>query len=68
MRNFQLPPATVSDALMLINADELRPTLPLLPIPKPYPTRKAEMILAIAGHLSGPRLQTLWGQPNPIPK
>ena len=62
MRNFQLPPATVSDALMHINADELRPTLPLLPIPKPYPTRKAEMILAIAGHLSGPRLQALWGR------
>ena len=62
MRNFQLPPATVSDALMLINADELRPMLPLLPIPKPYPTRKAEMILAIAGHLSGPRLQALWGR------
>ena len=62
MRNFQLPPATVSDAPMLINADELQPILPLLPIPKPYPTRKAEMILAIAGHLSGSRLQALWGR------
>ena len=40
MKDFQFPPATLSDALMLINADNLRPMLALTGVPKPLPTRK----------------------------
>ena len=60
MRNFTFPPATVLEALMLINADELRPMMPLLPIAKPWPTRKAEMAQAIANRLSGRRMRDAW--------
>ncbi len=60
MRGFRLPPATLSDALMLINADRLRPMLALVGVPKPLPTRKAEMVRAIATRLSGGRLRETW--------
>ena len=60
MRGYQLPPATLTDALMLINADNIRPMLALTGVPKPLPTRKADMIRAIVGRLSGSRLRQMW--------
>lgn len=60
MRDFQLPPATLTDALMLINADNIRPMLSLTGVPKPLPTRKADMVRAIVGRLSGSGLRQTW--------
>ena len=60
MSAFRLPPATLADALMLINADKLRPMLALSGVPKPLPTRKAEMAQAIVRRLSGRRLREAW--------
>lgn len=61
MKDFQLPPATLSDALMLINADGIRPMLTMLSLPKPLPTRKADMVGAVVGHLAGRGLRQTWG-------
>ena len=60
MRDFQLPPATLSDALMLIGVDRIRPLLTLLSLPKPLPTRKADMVKAIVDRLSGRGLRQTW--------
>ena len=54
------PPDTLIEALMLINADELRPMLPHAGVPKPLPTRKADMAEAIARRLSGGLLRAAW--------
>ena len=48
------------DLLGEINADVLRQMLPQLPIPKPRPTRKAEMAAAIEDRLAGDSLRNLW--------
>lgn len=60
MRDFQLPPATLSDALMLIGVERIRPLLTLLSLPKPLPTRKADMVQAIVDRLSGRGLRHTW--------
>ena len=60
-RAFTSPPGTISAALSLLSADVLRPLMALLPIAKPFPTRKADMVAAIESHLAGDRLRRLWG-------
>ena len=59
-RAFSPPPTTISEALSLLSADVLRPLMALLPIAKPFPTRKADMVAAIESHLAGDRLRKLW--------
>ena len=45
---------------MLVNADGIRPMLTILSHPKPLPTRKADMVGAVVGHLSGRGLRQAW--------
>ncbi len=59
-RRFDPPPATLSEALLLRNVDEIRPMLAMLSIPKPHPTRKADMVKAIDRYLSGAQLRQIW--------
>ena len=59
-RAFTPPPATISEALSLLPGDALRPLMGLLPIARPLPTRKADMVAAIERHLSGSSLRELW--------
>lgn len=47
-------------ALHALTGDELRPMLSLLPIAKPLPTRKHDMVVAIEAHLKGNRLAKTW--------
>ncbi len=54
------PPATVSEALALLNTEFLLPLMELLAIARPRPTRKADMVKAIESHLAGDRLRKLW--------
>ena len=61
MKSYHNHPDTVIEALMLLNADKLRRLLPLAGVPKPLPTRKADMADAIARRLSGGRLRSAWG-------
>ena len=51
---------TLSDALALLRADDLRPMLGRLSVPKPRPTRKADMVAAIESRLAGGSLRRLW--------
>ena len=60
MKSYDSPPGTLIEALMLVNAENLRPMLPLAGVPKPLPTRKADMAEAIARSLSGSRLRAAW--------
>lgn len=46
------PPTTVAEALSLLPGDVLRPLMGLLPLARPLPTRKADMVGAIERHLS----------------
>ncbi len=48
------------DYLNFLNGDLLRRMLKRLSIPKPHPTRKADMIAAISGRLTGDFLRYLW--------
>ena len=59
-RAFTPPPATISEALSILPGDALRPLMGLLPIDRPLPTRKADMVIAIERHLSGNSLRELW--------
>lgn len=59
-RTFTPPPATISEALSLLPGDVLRPMMGLLPIARPLPTRKADMVVAIERHLSGDSLKEVW--------
>ena len=54
------PPTTVSEALSLLSTEVLRPMMGLLPKAAPPPTRKADMVAAIEGRLSGDFLRKLW--------
>lgn len=54
------PPSTVSEALLLLNAEDLRCLMNTLPVPKPRPTRKADMAKAIEGYLRGSSLRWIW--------
>ena len=51
---------TLSDALASLRSDELRPMMSRLSVPKPRPTRKADMIAAIESRLAGGSLRGLW--------
>ena len=59
-RTFTPPPITISVALSLLSGDMLRPMMRLLPIARPLPTRKANMVATIEGHLAGDSLRKLW--------
>ena len=50
---------TVAEGLNIRTADDLKKMLQLLPI-QTKPTRKAELVDAIAGYLLGPGLKKLW--------
>jgi len=54
------PPTTVAEALSLLPGDVLRPLMGLLPLARPLPTRKADMVAAIERHLSCNSLEKLW--------
>ena len=54
------PLTTISEALELASAHLLRPMLGLLPNAPPPPRRKADMMAAIEGRLSGDSLRELW--------
>lgn len=56
------PGNNLSDFLDMSNAEVLRQMLHQLPIPKPRPTRKAEMAAAIESRLAGDSLRDLWGR------
>ena len=56
------PPATISEALALLNTDVLLPLMDLLAVARPRPTRKADMVRAVMRHLAGDRLRKLWGR------
>ncbi len=54
------PGNDLPDHLNFLNADVLRQMIEPLSIPKPHPTRKADMIAAISGRLTGDFLRDLW--------
>ena len=51
---------TLSEVLAWLNNDDLRVMVNWLSVPKPRPTRKADMVAAIARRLSGASLRCLW--------
>ena len=51
---------TLAKALAALNNRDLRVMVNWLSVPKPQPTRKADMIAAIEGRLSGASLLRLW--------
>lgn len=51
---------TLSEVLAWLNNDDLRVMVNWLSVPKPRPTRKADMVAAIARRLSGASLRRLW--------
>ena len=59
---FKEPTFLVSDALDLDRADQLKQIVRWLSHPKPWPTRKADMIAAIERRLTGESLQKLWNR------
>ena len=61
---YDLPPTTVLEALQLMGAEDLKRMQLVLSVPKPRPTRKAEIAKAIDGCLRGESLRTLWGKLN----
>ena len=54
--------ATLSDALALLRIDDLRPMMRRLSVPKPLPTRKADMVTAVESRLAGESLRRLWDE------
>ena len=52
--------ATLSDALALLRSEDLRPMMSRLSVPKPRPTRKADMVAAVENRLVGESLRRLW--------
>ena len=54
------PPATVVEALLLLKAEDLKALMNTLPVPKPRPTRTADMAEAVAGYLHGSSLRRIW--------
>ena len=64
-----LPPdLTLSEALSLLNVDVLEDMVACVAIPKPRPTRKAEMIAAIESRLAGKSLRRIWDDLDAIQK
>ena len=61
-RVLQQPPATIAEALALLNANTVRPMVALLSQAGPPPTRKADMVAAIEGRLAGDSLRKLWAR------
>ena len=59
-RNVGLHEPTLSAALQSLTTDVLKTLMDRLSTPKPRPTRKAQMIDAIKGRLSGDSLRRLW--------
>ena len=43
-----------------LNAKDLKALMNTLPVPKPRPTRKADMARAVAGYLHGSSLRRTW--------
>lgn len=58
--DIDLARAKLDGALLALPGDDLRAMTRLLPMAKPYPTRKADMATAILGHLAGERLREVW--------
>ena len=52
--------AKLEEALLALRGEDLRAMTKLLPLAKPLPTRKADMAIAIMGHLAGERLSDVW--------
>lgn len=52
--------ANLRDTLHILTTDSLRRLMALLPLPKPLPTRKHEMVVAIDEQLSGSLLRDIW--------
>lgn len=57
---YEPPPTTVVEALLLSNAEDFRALMNTLPVPKPRPTRKADMAETVAGYLRGSSLRRIW--------
>ena len=55
-----IPDNNLPDYLGLLNVDMLRKMVNQLPIPKPHPTRKADLIVAIVDKLTDDYLRELW--------
>ena len=55
-----LADAKLHDALHALRAEDLSAMIKLLPIDKPYPIRKADMVGAIMEHLAGEPLREVW--------
>ncbi len=53
------------EALLALTVDQLRPVMDLLPVEKPLPTRKLDMVEFIEGQLAGDRLMEIWGNLDP---
>ncbi len=56
------PPATLKVALNLLNATSLVPMMAVLAVPRPRPTRKAEMVDVLRRRLTVRTLKDLWEQ------
>lgn len=52
--------ASLSDALASLSNDNLRAMMNPLAVPKPWPTRKADMAAVIESRLAGESLRRLW--------
>ena len=53
------------DAMVGLTVDQIRPMMELLPVAKPLPTRKLDMVKVIEGHLAGHRLMETWERLDP---
>jgi len=58
--DIDLEHAKLEEALLALPGDDLRAMTRLLPVARPYPTRKADMATAIMRHLVGERLSDVW--------
>ena len=65
-RGLQLPPETVREALMSLSSEALPRLLRIAKVPRPHPTRKAEMTTVLDKLLSGKSLRALWSALNPL--
>ena len=64
--NYRPPRLALAEALSHVNADVVKNMLVLLGVPKPYPTRKDQMIQEVVQSLRGSHLREVWEVLDPL--
>ena len=60
------PPETVEEALLAERGEDLARLLRVAKVPRPHPTRKADMAVVLDKRLDGQSLHTLWNALDPL--